>query len=172
MIFLAVKDFSVLALIALIVLQGERIERLLEPPRLEKGDEAGDGAEFLLCARKGGKRVADEGLVLRRYLDPLFAQIVGQPFLRPLAFALIIDVGERLKGEFFGISADVVELPADAHGEDFGACAFVKDDDAGVAVFPECTLNAVEMDGFARTGRSDHEGMPEVANVEIQAIWG
>ena len=81
-------------------------------------------------------------------------------------------MGEWLKGEFFGISADVVELPADSHGEDFGACALVKDDDTGILIFPKCPLNAVEMDGFASSCRSDHEGMPEVANVEIQAIWG
>ena len=107
--------------------------------------------------------------MFRRDFDALFSQIVREPFLRPLTLILIVDARKRLKRHLARL-ADVVEFAADAHCEDFARCALVKDDDACILVLAECRFDAVEVNGFARASRPDHERVADLAYVKVQPI--
>ena len=118
MIFVAVENLAVFALVAAVVGERERIEGFFQRAALQETDEGRDGAVARLHAGDGRERIAHDDLLVGRRFDAFFSEEVTEPVKRPLPLVLVVDARERLEGKRLRF-ADVVELAACAHREDF-----------------------------------------------------
>ena len=113
-------------------------------------------------------------LGFRRHVD-LFAGENGcDPFRRPAALGRIVDHGKRLQGDRFGgaVGQRTAEIvPIALHGERRGPDrpAEVEGKDLGARIPAELQRHQREQYGFAGTGRTDHQRMPDVPDVEGEA---
>ena len=167
MIFVAVENLAVFALVAAVVGERARIEGFFQRAVLQETDEGRDGAVLRLHAGDGRKRIAHDGLLVGRRLDTFFSEEVTEPVKRPLPLVLVVDAREWLERKRFRF-ADVVELAACAHREDFGTRPLVEDDDTSVLVLSKLRLDGVEADGLARARRTDHEAVADVLDVQVE----
>ena len=111
--------------------------------------------------------VPDEDVFLRRHLDVALDEVGHDPFLGPLDFPFVVDVGKRLEGEVgvpFG--SEVVEMAAHAVRQGTGTGSLIEDEDVGIGILQKVRFQRVEENGFTGPGRPDDERMPYTPYVE------
>ncbi len=116
-------------------------------------------------------------LRLRHDDDRLTSENVCDPFCRPTAFRGIVNQGQRLKRDRFGgivrqRAADI--MPVASHGERGHAdrAAEVEGEDLGVRITAELQRHQREQHRFASAGRTHHQRMADIADMQRKSKWG
>ena len=137
------------------------LKRSLQDLRLEQDGQA--------CQRPltgGGGRQGRQGgpqmiLHVRRYADLLAIEDCGDPFSRPAAFGVIVNVSERLKCDGLGriVRQRTAEImPVALHGQRRCAdrAAEIESEDLGAGIAPELQRHQRQQHRFSGAGRADH----------------
>ena len=163
-----IENGTIFALIALAVSQGQRRKSLFELEVLQIANKAGYGAELLRHAGKRPQGITDNALYLRGNFHALLPQEVTEPFLRPLALVIIVNMGKRLEGQFSAFAAKVIELASHARSQHLGGRTLIEDNDLRILVFAERCFKAVKEHGFTCTSRPDHKAMANIPHMQVQ----
>ena len=108
--------------------------------------------------------------------DALARQDVDDPVGGPGAFGNVVDARQRLQRHggrraVGQVAAEIV--PVATHGECGGAdrAAEVESKNLIVRIAPELQRHQREQHGFAGAGRTDHQGMADIADMERKPKW-
>ena len=116
-------------------------------------------------------------LCFRRDDDRLAAEDGGDPFRRPGALRGIIDCGQRLQRDGLGriVRQRAAEImPVAAHGERGRAdrAAEVEGEDLASRIAAELQRHQRQQHGLAGAGRTDHQRMADIADMQRKAKRG
>ena len=116
-------------------------------------------------------------LQLRGNRDVLARQKRRDPFRGPGAFAGIVDPGERLQRDRFGDlvgerAAEIVPVAAHCQRRRADAAAEIEREDLRALVAAELQGHQRQQHALAGTGRADHQGMADIADMKRKAERG
>ena len=158
--------------LAIAALHRERYQRLPDFLILHHFAEGGNRPLLLGEFPQGTQGFPDK--VVLGWCDDyvLLSQIGQHPFLGPLDFLLILDIGQRLEGKFpLAFSGNVIEIPTNSQSQCPARCRLIEDEHIAVRVFQEVSFQRIEQHGLAAAGWPTDHRMPYVFDMQRQPEW-